>query len=337
MSESDEVSSLDVKDYKTEGLISFDAFYGEYHGHTIRHLLQLHDFLRNYHKGKKRFIFLVGDSSLDNKAWFNSVAKAVNGYEKIISGQHANQDVAYWINEISAQQNLPYCCINGAVEESTLGARDSILKRHDKFVRQSLRDGDVLICSVGGNDIALAPTLRTICNMALVVKVASKERIENGTAWGMSYLIAMFKDKIRRYLERIIGDTKVSKVLVCMIYYPALVGSGWADTALSAMGYSTQKNPDRLQLMIRSAFEHATCQIRLRGIADHDVIPVPLFEILDPLNKHDYVARVDPSPQGGRKMASKFLDAIQRPGMSSREGFWKWTEKSSPASASSRI
>jgi hypothetical protein len=37
------------------------------------------------------------------------------------------------------------------------------------------------------------------------------------------------------------------------------------------------------------------------------VVPVPLFEALDGKNTDDYVQRVEPSVQGGRKMAKLLL------------------------------
>jgi hypothetical protein len=40
---------------------------------------------------------------------------------------------------------------------------------------------------------------------------------------------------------------------------------------------------------------------------------VPLFNVLDGKNSRDYIARVEPSSQGGRKMAEYLLDTIDGP------------------------
>jgi hypothetical protein len=40
---------------------------------------------------------------------------------------------------------------------------------------------------------------------------------------------------------------------------------------------------------------------------------VPLFNALDGKNSSDYIARVEPSSQGGRKMAEYLLDMIDGP------------------------
>lgn len=91
-----------------------------------------------------------------------------------------------------------------------------------------------------------------------------------------------------------------------MIYYPdeANVPS-WANGALGALGYNS--NPAKVQLLIRKMFEEATSRIQIPGT---QVIPVPLFVPLDGTRSEDYVARVEPSASGGRKMAEYLLDAI---------------------------
>jgi hypothetical protein len=94
-----------------------------------------------------------------------------------------------------------------------------------------------------------------------------------------------------------------------MIYYPdeAQVPS-WAGPALGALGYNS--NPQKLQMLIRKAFDEATSTIRIKG---SEVIPVPLFNALDGKNSNDYIARVEPSAAGGRKMAEFLLDIIDSP------------------------
>jgi hypothetical protein len=92
-----------------------------------------------------------------------------------------------------------------------------------------------------------------------------------------------------------------------MIYYPdeeANVPS-WANGALGALGYNA--NPGKVQLLIRKMFEEATSRIQIPGST---VIPIPLFVPLDGTRSEDYVARVEPSASGGRKMAEYLLDAI---------------------------
>ena len=49
--------------------------------------------------GQPRIIYLIGDSTLDNKAWFFDQAEAVNGYERILKPPFSRKDVAYCLNK----------------------------------------------------------------------------------------------------------------------------------------------------------------------------------------------------------------------------------------------
>lgn len=92
-----------------------------------------------------------------------------------------------------------------------------------------------------------------------------------------------------------------------MIYYPDQASDvrGWAGPALRALGYD--RNPAQVQSLIRKAFHEAIGTIQISG---RQVIPVPLFQVLDGKNTNDYVARVEPSASGGSKMAEFILDLI---------------------------
>ena len=53
-------------------------------------------------------------------------------------------------------------------------------------------------------------------------------------------------------------------------------------------------------LQIEAAYHHATSKIRIPGT---QVVPFPLFKVLDGRTTEDYLQRVEPSPAGGKKMA----------------------------------
>lgn len=117
----------------------------------------------------------------------------------------------------------------------------------------------------------------------------------------------MFGLRIQKYIEKICAKTKPKKILVCMIYYPAEEFSpSWSNRALGALRYD--KDPSKLQGLIKKIFEEATCNIKING---SQVIPIPLFNVLDGKDGKDYVARVEPSVLGGKKMAEYLLDNIQ--------------------------
>jgi hypothetical protein len=94
-----------------------------------------------------------------------------------------------------------------------------------------------------------------------------------------------------------------------MIYYPheANVPS-WAGPALGALGYN--RNPEKVQALIRKMFEVGIKRVRIPGTV---VIPVPLYHALDGKRNEDFVARVEPSALGGKKMAEFILDIIKHP------------------------
>jgi len=68
------------------------------------------------------------------------------------------------------------------------------------------------------------------------------------------------------------------------------------------MGYNS--NPKKLQLLIKKIFEQATSNIKING---SEVIPIPFFDVLDGKITDDYIARVEPSVSGGRKLAEFLL------------------------------
>lgn len=307
------------------------CYYETYHGHTIPHLARARAALAS--QGCRRFVYLCGDSSLDNKHWFfdggcskkrqmqdpGFTAPAVNGYEQVLERPaRMVQDVSFHMNDLAAQRYGPgkVCTLMTAVEESTIEDRgtDGLLMQ-DAFIRDHITPRDALVVSVGGNDVALRPTLRTIANMALLTR-SPDCMIRNGTAPGLGYFIKLFHGRIEALLRRVLAKQRPAKVLVCMIYYPdTQAGGSWADTTLRLLGYDS--NPAKLQLIIRTLFD----RINKRGFSlpprgqqgdlpetETLIETVALYNVLT--ESRDYVQRVEPSVAGGRKMAAAFLDAL---------------------------
>ena len=179
---------------KRTTLVPDRVFYAEYHGHKVRDLQWIHSELR---RECGRFVFLCGDSSLDNKHWFFSkepggaipprefsddarTAPAINGYESVLGGGgRANHDVEprmamdvnYWFNRIAAEELGPLdcCTIMSSVEASTAADRHYFgLLSQDQFIRDVVSEDDTIVMSVGGNDVALAPTWATAVNIAFL-------------------------------------------------------------------------------------------------------------------------------------------------------------------------
>ncbi|KAA8497701.1 hypothetical protein FVE85_5286 [Porphyridium purpureum] len=280
-------------------------FYGEYHGHTVRHL----DAIYRAVGGERRpTIWLAGDSSLDNKYWLNSRDRvpACNGYEQVL--EYQMPDVCYYLNKALADE---FVCVNTAVEESRLvERRGSTMWEQDDFIRDHIKRDDVLVVSVGGNDVALKPSISTAWNMFKLVFFNSEERLlkDPARAWGMRHFVRMFKDDTANYIAKLIAKTKPRLVVACMIYFPDENRvQSWANAALKVLRYDSK--PELLQAGIRAIWDQATTQI---GSVDSvPVVGCALFESLDGKWTQDYVARVEPSKEGGAKMAEGIAARIR--------------------------
>lgn len=286
--------------------LNFRSFYGEYHGHRVEHLQMLIKTLKQINPTKK-FVFLAGDSSFDNKYWINSdFNDAVNDYNYVLDKPLMIPDICYHLND-----RLPnYYTVNTAIEESTLADRNNRLLPQDEVIQEHITNDDILIVSVGGNDIALKPSVTTIYNMLLLTYINSTETIKKGpdASWGMKYFVNMFKNDVEKYLLRLLGDKRPKKIIVCMIYYPDKTANGsWADKTLGALNYDS--NPEKLQTAIKQIFIHATMKINIPG---SEVIPFPMFDVLNGTDTNDYAERVEPSNQGGRKLAEAFASVINK-------------------------
>ena len=216
-----------------------------------------------------------------------------------------------------------YYTINCAIEESSLNKRTNCLLDQDKFIKNHITNNDILIVSVGGNDIALSPTLSTIWNMALLMYMNSLDTLKHKPldAWGFSYFVNLFHNEVKAYILKLIGNKRPKRIIVCMIYYPdewqmgsngwvsdSQPSGSWADKTLGYLGYND--NPKKLQKAIEQIFYKATCNIKIEGSI---VVPFPMFHYLNGKDSTDYVQRVEPSMKGGKKLAEGFMGACLYP------------------------
>lgn len=273
---------------------------------------------------------MLGDSSLDNKAWVGGArsrqprVKAVNGFEAVLDPPESVRDVAYFLNKRAARSGGRAACMNCAVEASTLASRRRFfgmkrsLWQHDEFAAAHTQRGDAWAVSIGGNDVALKPSLMTIISMLRLVHASTEYINGESTSWrpmcdiAMRHMVWLFGTAIQRYIEDILARCPVAprRIAVCSIYFPLESSTGsWADFALEKLGYNT--DPAKVQLLIKILHERAVSKIRLRGPdGPIPVVPVPLFEVLNPQSAADYVERVEPSIKGGSKIADRLWDDL---------------------------
>ncbi|KAH7395354.1 hypothetical protein DE146DRAFT_679082 [Phaeosphaeria sp. MPI-PUGE-AT-0046c] len=284
--------SSEAPDHK----INRAKFYFEYKGHPLSDLATFLDITRAERPGKP-IVYLAGDSSLDNKFWLHKSIEDINPIPK--------PDVSFWLNHLLGERAT---CINTAVEESMIRERSQQLISHDEFIRDNMTSDDVLIVSVGGNDVAFKPNACTIFNMLRLAWLTPRRNLENGTASALGYFKNMFCDQVQEYVAKMTAKTKPRAVIVCMIYYPLEAQHGqssWSDKQLTALRYDS--DPGQLQAAIRAMYRIATCEIRVEGTR---IVPCALYDVMDGKSGDDYTERVEPNEEGGRKMAMRFMESL---------------------------
>ena len=290
-------------------------FYAEWAGHPLPDLTTVHSATRAA-RPDKPIVYLAGDSSLDNKAWVPSSgpggqilpAPVPEIYSAFLDPPSPKPDVAFFLNHALGSKAS---VINAAVEASLLRQRNKALLPHDEFIRDHIRAEDVLIVSLGANDIALSPASATVRHMLQLAWLTPKSSVEKGTASSLGYFRDMFRAQTQAYINQLVSKQKPRAVIVCAIYYPleasASSQSSWADGQLKMLGYGMY--PTQLQASIRQIYESATAKIEIDGTK---VVPCALYEALDGKREADYVARVEPSVEGGRKMAELLREKVDR-------------------------
>lgn len=150
------------------------------------------------------------------------------------------KDVCYHLNDLAENRfgSREVCTLMTSIEASTIADRGSHgLLLQDAFIRDHITSNDYLIVSVGGNDIALCPTLRTAVNMAMLM-LSPTWLVRAGFAPGLGYMVKIFHGRIESLLSRLVAKEKPRKVLVCMIYYPDPTPTrSWAGPTLGMLGY----------------------------------------------------------------------------------------------------
>ena len=294
--------------------INTSRFYFEWRGHTIPDIEAFHTITLSQRPGQP-VIYLAGDSSFDNKHWVPSSGaggeplpvEVPSIYYSALQRPQPKPDVAFWLNHSLEDRAT---VLNCAVEASTLRERESDLLEHDEFIRDHIRAEDILIVSVGGNDIALKPTLATACQMLKLTWLTPRSSLQGGSAWGLGHFTNLFKNQVEAYISRLVEKQKPRAVVVCMIYYPLESGvsqqSSWADVQLKLLGYD--RFPGQLQAAISKMYELATKKVQIPGVK---VLPCALFKAMDGKSEEDYTDRVEPSVEGGRKIGSELMKIIE--------------------------
>lgn len=212
-------------------------------------------------------------------------------------------------NQTSEQ--FDFTVINCAVEESTIGLRtEGKLLPQDEFVRDNVGENDIIVSSLLGNDIALKPTTATIAAMAWLSKCSSTENVLNGTAWGLGHFKSLAHDRYEEYLKNLTSKVKPKLIVPCMIYHldENPKSPSWANKTLELIGYD--KDPKHVQAIIHRVFLDCMQNNPYKVPGVTNIFPIELSKALDGKNSKDYDNRVEPSVQGGKKMAAYIFSTI---------------------------
>ncbi|PXF49465.1 hypothetical protein BWQ96_00781 [Gracilariopsis chorda] len=272
--------------------IDTESFYTTYHGHPPAALKILAE------NPPKPVIWLVGDSTLDNKYWipFTYQLHPDRHHSRFLTYSPIKRDVSYWLNSLYPR----YVTINCAVEATTVAQRRKALLPHDRIVRDHIAANDVLVVSIGGNDVALSPSLRTIFSVLAQTYTSSR--------FGLKHLVSIFGDAAQQYVTRLVEKQHPSLVIICGLYFPDRnPGPSWASLLLRLLQYNS--NPEKLQRVIVRVFEAAASRVAIPGVR---VVTLPFYSVLDGINTNHYVQRIEPSEEGGKAMAKLMSDTIEK-------------------------
>ena len=251
-----------LRSMATPPAVDARAYFATYHGHDPAALRLVASALReggaaasatagDAPEPPRKLIWLAGDSSLDNKFWLRGGVRrtpACNGEERAFgSAEPLPQDVAHCVNTLLAARagssggggggSSRLACVNAAVEESRLADRaGGRLLPQDEVLRDTLADGDVLVVSVGGNDIALSSSLATKAALVALLGLplpsccgalcpprlggASDAALEDGSALGLAHLTRHFGEQTRDYVRALLAGPQRARpalVVICMI------------------------------------------------------------------------------------------------------------------------
>lgn len=83
--------------------------------------------------------------------------------------------------------------------------------------------------------------------------------------------------------------------------------ASWSGRVLQLLDYNSR--PDRLQAFIAAAYECGTREVAIAGTT---VVPCPLFKAMNGKVSDMYVARVEPSEQGGAAMSKLIASCVNK-------------------------
>lgn len=281
----------------------------------------------------KGLVFLLGDSSFDNKHYFQedkAVAPPGSLYEKIFVGENMRRDVSYQLSKHLAEQrvgskNMWYESVNCAVEATSYGSRNFYTIADNKFidteeptfsdqdliVRDSVTKNDIVALQLGGNDYYIGPVRK------MIEKIGAQRAFDPQEIFNIGKYL--FADSAIRYLEKLFTKEKPRMVILGAYYRTIYQEPAFLDLAklfkqVNPADHPSTEGPDQdymwayvskvLKDLVKNDLKHLKEWKNTKFVvADF------LLEANVGLEDGDISHGVEPTIQGGNKMG-KYLAKI---------------------------
>ena len=202
--------------------------------------------------------------------------------------------------------------VAGASQADACSSQEVELLPQDKFASGRLGEEDTLIISASGNDFN-HDEIHKVFEASLKEfpedSQHDKEAFENRVRWVAEKLSGIYHEALQAYATKLVEKTKPKNVFICAYSDFYEFQTGWATDLFKYVvgGGDNAKGFSFIRELWRDLYNNQMQHIKVHGT---QVYIVPLFNVLDRNDPMDFAAQVEPSVQGGMKMAIAFSDLI---------------------------
>ncbi len=296
-------------------------------------------------KESKRIV-VIGDSTLDNKVWVGRGGAILNRLKEAIGIVPASREAkikasqSYFPPELSVldhlQKELPHYqvldytndgfttenVLHGANKNKVFGGGFLLSYPRTHFYPLQAAENDIpaaecVILSIGGNNFR-----EYLINSQQYYNYSQDKWVKRTTAERETYI----KDKFHPVLEKMRNEyiqivkhirskNPTAKIILTTQYYPS--ASGWVDYIYPFMKevgkiLGIGRNPNNPMDVIHEIMKQTYMQV-LESAQDSNVVVADITSSLDPFDKKNHAMQIEPSGDGGKKMAQMLEYMVTQP------------------------
>ena len=284
--------------------ITPDKFYSDTNGHSPKYLQTI----CNKFRQNKNFVFLAGDFTLDNKKAISKYVEAVNGYEEILHPPESIPDITFHLNTFSSKLDNKNLIINCTTGNNTLNEHDFSSKismnQQDQIIIDNIKQDDILVISIGSNDIISKPTGDFISRLMKVCP----DQTEYVNYDELKYFAEYFYNNILTYIKQLCIKNVPKLIIICGAYFPSITKgkSMWSNQVLDLIDYNVY--PSKLQSVLSYLYNESLTKINIDG---YNIKYITYSDILDGSDDDYYYNRLYLSNKGGYILSKKLWKFIQ--------------------------